>query len=68
MMLTSSLELVGHEKLDPVFVGVCGLVSATLGFIKALFEKKIVINIESKDGKETESKVSVSRLKRIQSI
>jgi hypothetical protein len=45
MMLTSSLKLVGHEKLDPVFVGVCGLLSATLGFIKALFEKKIVINL-----------------------
>ena len=53
MMLTSSLKLPGHKKLDPIFVGGCGVLSATLGFIKALFEKKIVINIESKDGKES---------------
>lgn len=36
-MLTSSLKLRGHDKLDPIFVGVCGLCSATLGFLKALF-------------------------------
>lgn len=56
-MLTKSLKLRWHENLDPVFIGVCGLCSATLGFLKALLEKKIVINIESKDGKEMESKV-----------
>jgi hypothetical protein len=49
-------------------VGSCGVISASLGFIKALFEKKIIINIESKDGKETESKISTSKLKRISSI
>ncbi len=66
-MLTKSLKLRGHENLDPVFVGVCGLCSAILGLLKALLEKKIVINIESKEGKE-ESKVSMSRLNRISSI
>jgi hypothetical protein len=46
-MLTSSLRLKYHEKLDPVFVGVCGLASSVLGFMKALYEKKIIINIEN---------------------
>lgn len=45
IMLTSSLRLKYHEKLDPVFVGACGLASSILGFMKAMFEKKIVINI-----------------------
>jgi hypothetical protein len=67
-MLTKSLKLRGHENLDPVFVGVCGLCSAILGLLKALLEKKIVINIESKEGKEGESKVSMSRLNKISSI
>jgi hypothetical protein len=68
LMLTKSLKLRWHSNLDPVFIGVCGLCSATLGFLKALFEKKIVINIESKDGKETESKVSLSRIKNLKKV
>jgi len=51
-MLTDSLRLKYHEKLDPIFVGMCGLSSAILGFLKAMFEKKIVINIEKKDERE----------------
>ena len=68
-MLTSSLKLVGHEKLHPIFVGVCGLCSAILGFLKALYEKKIVINIESKDGREVqESRLSQVGLRTLESI
>ncbi len=37
MMLTKSLKLKGHTYLDPIFVGLCGLLSAILGFLKALF-------------------------------
>jgi hypothetical protein len=37
MMLVKSLKLRWHEDLDPVFVGICGVCSATLGFLKALF-------------------------------
>jgi hypothetical protein len=46
LMLVSSLKLAGHDKLDPIFVGFCGLGSSILGFLKALFEKKIMINID----------------------
>jgi hypothetical protein len=60
-MLTKSLKLRGHQNIDPIFVGVCGLCSAVLGLLKALLEKKIVINIESKEGKDPEVKMSHSR-------
>ena len=68
-MLTDSLKLKYHDKLDPIFVGLCGLSSAILGFLKAMFEKKIVINIEKKDGKEAgESRLSIKRLKALSAI
>ena len=39
-----------------------------MGFLKALLEKKIVINIESKDSKEREAPMSMSRLNKIGDI
>lgn len=50
-MLTKSLKLHGHEYLDPIFVGMCGLISAFFGFFKALFEKKLVILTEKEERK-----------------
>lgn len=68
-MLTSSLRLRYHEKLDPIFVGVCGLCSAVLGFLKAMFEKKIVINIERKDERDLgEMRLSLEKLKMMSAI
>lgn len=67
LMLTKSLRLRGHQNLDPVFIGVCGLCSATLGFLKALLEKKIVINIEN-EGKQGISKLSMSKLQKATSL
>ena len=37
VMLISSLKLRGHEKLDPIFVGVCGVGSSILNFLKAFY-------------------------------
>ena len=69
-MLTSSLKLRFHEKLDPIFVGSCGMLSAVLSFLKALFEKKIVINIESKEVKDAGEPYlhNVKKIKRLDSL
>lgn len=37
IMLTSSLKLKGYQYLDPIFVGVCGLISSILNFLKTIF-------------------------------
>ena len=37
VMLTSSLKLRLHEKLDPIFVGSCGLFSSSLNLIKTIY-------------------------------
>lgn len=46
IMLTSSLKLRLHEKLDPIFVSSCGLFSSCLNLIKTIYEKKLIVNIE----------------------
>jgi hypothetical protein len=48
-MLTKSLRLTGHEWLDPIYVGGLGMASSILNFLKALFEKKIIISLDKKD-------------------
>ena len=47
VMLTSSLKLRYHDKLDPIFVASCGLFSSVLNFIKTIFEKKIIIKVDA---------------------
>ncbi len=47
-MLVSSLKLRGHKKLDPIFVGVCGVASSILNFLKAFYEKRIILNLDKK--------------------
>lgn len=37
LMLVKSLKLPGYDYFDPVFVSICGLISASLGLFKALF-------------------------------
>jgi hypothetical protein len=48
-MLTKSLRLSGHEWLDPIYIGGLGMISSILNFLKALFEKKIIISLDKKD-------------------
>jgi hypothetical protein len=45
-MLIKSLQLPGHKHFDPVFVSMCGVISAGLGLFKAIFEKKIVVKLK----------------------
>ena len=49
IMLTSSLRLKHHEKLDPIFVACCGLFSSTLNLIKTIFEKKIIVKVDKEE-------------------
>lgn len=37
LMLVKSLKLPGYDYFDPVFVSICGLISASLGLFKAFF-------------------------------
>lgn len=48
-MLTQSLKLPGHQYFDPIMISVCGLVSSAMALFKAVFEKDIVVNIQSDD-------------------
>lgn len=48
-MLIKSLKLSGHEWLDPIYVGGLGVCSSILNFLKALFEKKIIVSLDKKD-------------------
>jgi len=48
LMLVKSLKLPGYNYFDPVFVSVCGLISAGLGLFKVLYEKKIIIKMKNK--------------------
>lgn len=40
IMLVSALKLVGHKYLDPIFVSLCGLITAGLNVFKSLKSKK----------------------------
>ncbi len=40
IMLISSLKLIGHHYLDPIFVSICGLVQAMTGVFKSMKGKK----------------------------
>mmetsp|Transcript_16957 Transcript_16957/g.16186 ORF Transcript_16957/g.16186 Transcript_16957/m.16186 type:complete len:81 (-) Transcript_16957:254-496(-) len=40
IMLTSSLRLVGHDYLNPIFVSLCGLLQAFTGVFKSMKGKK----------------------------
>jgi hypothetical protein len=48
-MLTKSLKLSGHEWLDPIYIALLGVTSSILNFLKALFEKKIIVSLDKKD-------------------
>ena len=45
-MLTKSLKMAGYQYLNPIFVASCGLVSAMIALFKAVYEKKIFIQLE----------------------
>jgi hypothetical protein len=47
-MLIKSLKLEGHEWLDPIYVALLGVISSILNFLKAMFEKKIILSIDKK--------------------
>jgi hypothetical protein len=47
-MLIKSLKLPGYNYFDPVFVAICGMISASLALFKVMFEKKIVIKMKEK--------------------
>ena len=47
-MLIKSLKLNGHEWLDPIYVGALGMCSSILNFLKALYEKKIILSLDKK--------------------
>jgi len=49
ILLTSGLKLVGHELLDPVFVAICGMVSAILSVFKTMKSKKNFYKLEIED-------------------
>ncbi|KAM3143342.1 hypothetical protein pb186bvf_004403 [Paramecium bursaria] len=55
-MLTKSLKMKGYQYLDPVFVAFCGFTSASIALFKAVYEKKIFINLE------TQNKVNTKEL------
>lgn len=40
VMLISSLKLVGHKYLDPIFVSLCGLIQASSVVFKSMKGKK----------------------------
>lgn len=48
-MLIKSLKLSGHEWLDPIYIGGLGVCSSILNFLKALFEKKIILSLDKKE-------------------
>jgi hypothetical protein len=48
LMLVKSLKLPGYTYVDPVFVSICGVVSAGLALFKVLYEKKIIIKMKNK--------------------
>jgi hypothetical protein len=45
-MLTKSLKTTGYKYLHPIFVATCGLVSAAISLFKAVYEKKIFIQLD----------------------
>lgn len=61
-MLISSLKLKGYQYLDPIFVGWCGVGSSILGFLKAFYEKRIILNLDKKPDDIEEEVVSLSKI------
>jgi hypothetical protein len=49
IMLVSALKLVGHKYLDPIFVTLCGLVTAILQVFKSLKSKKNFYKLTTQD-------------------
>ena len=58
LMLVKSLKLPGYNYFDPIFVSICGLISAGLGLFKVLYEKKIVIKMKNKHDEEDKPKAA----------
>ena len=64
-MLISSLKLRGYEKLNPIFVGWCGVTSAILGFLKAFYEKRIVLNLDKQSDPIDKEIMNLSKIEKI---
>jgi hypothetical protein len=52
IMLISSLKLVGHKYLDPIFVSICGLLQAISVVFKSMKGKKKFYKVTIKDVKD----------------
>ncbi len=55
IMLISSLKLVGHKYLDPIFVSICGLLQAICNVYKSMkgkkkFYKLTIEDLEKRNG------------------
>ncbi|CAD8109500.1 unnamed protein product [Paramecium sonneborni] len=53
-MLTKSLRMAGYQYLDPVFVASCGLVSSGIALFKAIYEKRIFIQLDNSSKMESQ--------------
>mmetsp|Transcript_31961 Transcript_31961/g.23630 ORF Transcript_31961/g.23630 Transcript_31961/m.23630 type:complete len:90 (+) Transcript_31961:658-927(+) len=51
LMLVSSLKLVGHQVLNPIFVSLCGLAQAFIGVFKSMKGKKKFFKLTIEDKK-----------------
>ena len=49
IMLISSLKLIGHHYLDPIFVSICGLLQAVSVVFKSMKGKKKFYKMTVKD-------------------
>lgn len=49
IMLISSLKLIGHRYLDPIFVSLCGLIQGVSVLFKAMKGKKKFYKLSAKD-------------------
>lgn len=55
IMLTSSLRLIGHKYLDPIFVSLCGLLQAGSVVFKSMNGKKKFYKLTFNDVKKEDS-------------
>lgn len=61
LMLVKSLKLPGYNYFDPIFVSICGVISAGLGLFKVLYEKKIIIKMKNKH-EDDEKSIGAGRI------
>jgi len=65
VLLSSSLRLVGHSVLDPIFVSLCGIGQAFCNVFKSMKAKKNFYKLTIEDIEEqNKKKISDSEMKR----